>query len=253
MSEKPKSVFLSAIEYVPLLTGVIITLGCFRLVAFYSVFNLSIFNYTELSDFISQGITDLFSILLYSFIGITFPTIKNPFKDELESGNLDYEVLFKNSMKFLNILEYLSCLLLLILLIYCGVQYLNSRTFDKYDQFFLLSGIGFTIGIYLSIQLGGLYLKHYKYELNKAVFIFIPIISIYFMGSLWGSNVSALAVKYRQENINESITIDKVVHNSNKDYYYIGQTKTYVFFHNEKNNTNDIFQKSQVSKMTLSH
>ncbi len=73
------------------------------------------------------------------------------------------------------------------------------------------------------------------------------------MGSLWASNVSALSVKYQQENINESITIDKVIHISTKDYYYIGQTKAYVFFHNEKNNTNDIFQKSQVSKMTLSH
>ncbi|WP_394772509.1 hypothetical protein [Mucilaginibacter sp.] len=136
---------------------------------------------------------------------------------------------------------------------FIGIQWLTFKRIDSYDKFFFLSSLSYTIGIYLSIQLGRLYLKHYKYTLNKAVFVFIPLMSIYFMGSLWASNVSALSVKYQQENINESITIDKVIHISTKDYYYIGQTKAYVFFHNEKNNTNDIFQKSQVSKMTLSH
>jgi hypothetical protein len=253
MGEKTKSLFLIAIDYVPFITGIIISLGCLRLIAFYTIFNLSIFNYTDLSDFVSQGITDFLFILFYTFLGISFPTIKNPFKDEMENGLINSDILLENSGKLLRLMEYIPYLVLAWFLLYGTIDYIKTQKFEIYDRLYLLGGIGYGIGLYFSIQLGRLYLKHNQHKINKTILVFIPMMSFYFIGSLWNSYTSALSVKYQQENIGNAITINKEIHISSKSYYFIGQTKTYVFFHNEQNNTNDIFPKALISKITLSH
>ena len=55
----------------------------------------------------------------------------------------------------------------------------------------------------------------------------------------------------RKQPIGNSIIFKNRLVKSTKHYYYIGQTKNYVFFHNDTSNVTDIFPARFVSKLTL--
>lgn len=255
MIQETKSPFLKALEYIPLITGITIVLGCLRLVAYYSIFSINIFDYTELSDFISQGLLDLLKIIASIVLGLSIPTFKkvNPFKYEMPDGVPNEDIKKNNADKFLTLLEYLILGIGVILLTSTLVLFIKTRVFDSYEQRSFAGDIGYLILTFFGVQFGRMFLRYTNTPTNKVILVFIPVVSFYFAGSLWSSYESGLATKYKQKNVGEIIVLDNETLSSTKDYYYVGQTKSYVFFHNEIKNTNDIFQRSQVKKMTLSH
>lgn len=254
MSQEQKPPFLKAIEYIPVITSIIIVLGCLRLVAFYGLFGVSIFDYTEFSDFLSQGISDLFKIIFYSVLGLCIPVFekRNPFKSEIKNGIIDEETRRQNANKFFTLLEYLILSVGIAIFIENVVRYLKTKQFGTYEQLYLIGGLIYPFVAFICVHLCRIYLK-YSYNVNKSVIVFLALMSIDFTGSFWSSFNLGLSVKYEQKNVGDSVIMEKDTLISTKDYYYIGQTKNYIFFHNEQKNNNDIFPKSKVAKMTFFH
>jgi len=109
----------------------------------------------------------------------------------LENGVVNDDVILVNCKKFLLLLRYIVYAIAAGIFIYDFFQYIQTKTFERYQSSVVAGQFMLVFGLFVSIELGAAYLNINKFKINKVIFAFIPLSLMYFMGVIW-SNTNLL-------------------------------------------------------------
>ena len=245
--EESKNIFIKSIEYIPIISGIVIVVGIIRLYFYYLPFGFDVFQYTDIFDFIGSGLIALFPLgfgMLFGFSMPYSPQLSEKMQPKFADNN---RVSIKSFKKIMSIVFLLF--ILIPALIWLIKVLLSDNGFTEQRKL-ILTAIGFALVALIVCQgLTDTYVE--KMPFNKTVFItlfFSPILIIYFS---FFSYVDALDVLFNNKTIHNSIVLSDKLISSDSTYFYIGQTKDQVFFHDSKTHLNEIYKQSDISKITL--
>ncbi len=109
----------------------------------------------------------------------------------MENGVVNDDVILVNCKKFLLLLRYIVYAIAAGIFIYDFFQYIQTKTFERYQSSVVAGQFMLVFGLFVSIELGAAYLNINKFKINKVIFAFIPLSLMYFMGVIW-SNTNLL-------------------------------------------------------------
>lgn len=243
----------------PYVSSILIFLGVWRLMCFYSAFNIDILSYLELSEII----TSFLDIVIVLIIQIAFFAIPGFLFESKKDAELSVtrRVLALNELVFINRLKFYFVLLLPVLLMIVVlpiVSYvmslLTKATISGSFWQYVLYIAFFLVLLVIVLEIEAKHVRHNSsfYAKVYARTVFFVIFSV---GWVWlhaGRQVSS--IKESKSTYGTSIILDdEVVLLSDSTKYFIGKTHGYLFVHDEENETTDVIPMSKVKKMILKH
>ncbi|GAA4907033.1 hypothetical protein [Mucilaginibacter defluvii] len=250
MSDEKTDNIKKVIEYIPAFTAFIIAFSCVKFWSYYQVFDLNIFRYTDLNDFVVEALTDLFRMSFATLFGLS---IKAPYKFSSDTSihpKGSQEWLFEKGKSFIKLIEILCYIILGILTILTLYKYFYGK-WSMYSKRTMLSMCAASLAIISSQQIPLNYLKNNLKSFSRTTFIILWILPIYFILHILYAYNDALNVRYNHTTVNTFIVTssNKVISTSSN--YYIGETNSYLIFYDEKENKNDIYYKSDIKQLSL--
>lgn len=251
-------------SFLPIVTLMALMYGVIKQFIYYYYFNLDIFPYLEISELLPQTIFDL--LLSIAYFGITLSFITTTWRSFrgldvlssifLSAKEIEDAILLDNTKKsaihlFNTDVKILIVITLVSFGISCFELYLIVQTnpldtnfMPLKTTFYLFLSLSITTGFFIFLTL----IKKVKDEmvhLVASMMVFL-ILSGVLEGHLKYKRVCDLHV-----HDGYSITINDVPITSNREFYYIGKTKSTVFFYNTKNNLVTSYPTSSITKMEI--
>lgn len=233
--------FKKIMELFPIFSAWALIYTSLGLYSYYQSFNVDIFGYIDIGELVLLSFSK-FAITIIALILFFFICILHPFQDFFrESDPLDAG--HKSNFKIISYPFYIS-LLLIILFSLIGYNKRLSNLFELIKEFC----IGFVVilsPIYLSLIY--IFIRKKKKQILTVIIIFLFNYSCaisFIVGQIEYNSK-------RKDPLGNSILFNNKIIKSTNHYYYIGQTKNYLFFYNDALKLTDIYPIKFVSKMTL--
>lgn len=236
--------------YVPYLGTLIILLSATKLTIYYSLFGLNVSSYLEFSEILTLFLNDLLFFIALIFLQNLLMFLMQP-NEELESisKGLHNTLTEKNLLKRIFAYAINGINLLLVTSFWIiGIPFwlwLSELPFSTYLYF-------------LYIVLGVLALETIIYETRRQWFVkfnehpkmIYTNLAKLFVVLLGLTIISAYqdyeSVKTNKKYLGTTLKLADKDIISDSSYYYIGKTRNFVFFHDQKKRTNDIFPVSEM-------
>ena len=245
------------IAWLPLTSLLILTYGTVKILIYYSLFNVNIFDYIEISEILPLILKDF----IYAFLGISIGLLlgylnPNPFAQKQKNKNLTISETKKSF--FIRIWYYFKSMPILFFFLLSFLSLIFIFLIVKKIDF-----VVFWNAVFVSIMPIIIYIVPLEifYRLRNNRQVVLKMESVYFTYafilllsfSIHQAVTNYLLVRYRHTTLNSYITFNSNNIISNLDYYYIGRTKSSIFFYNQKIQKVDIYSSSNISKMFLTN
>jgi magnesium-transporting ATPase (P-type) len=241
--------------YLPLFSLMAYLFGAVRLQYFYSLFNFNALSYFEFGEILMQAFSDALTLIIFLFVLVGIIGVSlffkrtpqaNPNRPPLKLLKPFKVRLGEHIITFTIIIAVFSLLIIrhVFGLFYSGENY-EVYYSNLQDLIIELSGIVMLVSTQLLKKAGIDLVK------NRLVMSFIlGIISLMVYAVIFSTN-AIIKIRFYHTTTGTSITTDKSIITSTKVYYYIGRSKDYIFFYDEKKKAVDVFPSSEVKKATI--
>jgi len=245
-----KDIVSQITRYIPLFSVLSLMFGSISLFAFYHNYGINIISYLELNEIISQTMKDF---IVISFMGLIY-VVSGYFLSFTSFGE-NYKTICSNTSFIKAIISNRPFFIVVIVLI----SVITATVITSYRNAIRID----TAQIYTATALLPLILLLTFIELNRRshsivkVFPSLETISIVLFSvvvifmAVTLSFLRHSTLKINDNYLKNSIVIDKKIIKSTPTYYFIGKTKEYVFFFNEKDSVADVFPISTIQQLTL--
>jgi hypothetical protein len=233
--------FKSIVDLIPIFSAWSIIYTCTGLYSYYHGFHIDIFSYIDVGELIlislSKFVLTIIALFIFFFLSVLHP-FQNFFdgKDQLDAGHTSNIKLYSYPFYFA----------LVFAIALFGLDYNNQllEIFKKI-KWFCVAWVILNLPIYISLCY--IYIRKEKKQLLTVVLIFF---------FFYSCNISFLLGYIDKEAIKKNPLGNSIVFNgrivkSTRHYYFIGQTKNYVFFHNDICSCTDIYPSQSISKLSL--
>ncbi len=237
---KKIDLFIEIPKYIPFLTVVSFLFNSVNLSLYYTFFGIDIFKYIELTEILTQLLKDLviLTLFLLSYFLLIFFIIK----------------LFKPPIVFIyrTIKRIKNFFVIIVMLIYTipELNYIITRDLTKTLNYLLIS-IFSTFNIIIIYQL--IINRGFKNHITRLNLTAICIIIFTTFVSSFISIDKVISVRLNHRNKNDFILYQGKKIQSTDTYYFIGQTKSTIFFYDEIHKFTDCYYKVNVTKIELYH
>ncbi|WP_143273616.1 hypothetical protein [Aquimarina sp. MAR_2010_214] len=240
--------------YVPYLGTLLILLGATKLTIYYSLFGVNIASYLEFSEILTLFLNDLLYFIAIIFIVNLLMFLMQP-NNELEniSKGLHDTLTEKNLLK--RILAYAVNginLLILTLIWVIGIPFwfwLSKLPFTTYLYYFypILCLILLLTIIYETRRQWFIKFKeHPKMIYTNLAKLFIILLGL----TISSAYQDFKSVKTNKKYLGTTLKLSDRNVVSDSSYYYIGKTRNFIFFHDQKKKINDIFPMNEIKMLT---
>ena len=230
-------------------------MGATKLIVYYSLFGITISPYLEFTEILTLFLNDLLYFIGMISFQVIFMFLMQP-KKEFESISQGLnETLVENGL-LKRIYSYavngvnlivLACIWLL------GIPF--WIIFSKQPFLVYMWGLYILIGALAIITISHEVRRQWFIKFNvypKMVYsniarIFILLLVLTLI-SAFGEYYS---VKNKKKYLGTIIILKDKVINSDSTYYFIGETKNFIFLHNDKNLTNDVIPLTEVKMLSI--
>jgi hypothetical protein len=240
--------------YIPYLGTLLILLGATKLTIYYSLFGLNITSYLEFTEILTLFLNDLLFFIAIIFIQNLWMFLMQP-NNELENISKGLHETLTERNLFKRIFAYaINGINLLIL---------TSIWILGIPFWFWFSKLPFTTYLYfLYAILGALLLLTIIYEARRQWFIkfnehpkmiYTNLAKLFIV--LLGLTITSAyqdfeSVKTNKRYLGTTLKLSDRNVVSDSNYYYIGKTRNFIFFHDQNKKTNDIFPMSEIKMLT---
>lgn len=200
------------LKFIPFVLPLVILIGVARLVFYYQHFNLDILPFLDFSEILTSFLNDLIIIVFFiCHLVVAYSIFK-----EMKSNPLRHYLI-------------LLSLFGLFYIIYGIVTYKSVR--------FSVISFGGVISILAVVAI-------YFRQFNNTTYIFKQVAVSFFIGVIVAVLISyddSYAVKYNKIYSKVKVQLDSTSLQCDSTHYYIGNTKNYLFFYNEKSRTATVY------------
>ena len=232
----------------------VILIGSFKVYVYYSLFDIDVFQYIELTELFTLTYKDLvLFILMTAFLNLIIFIIQPKNEIEYISDSINNTLDESNIIKRLIVYgrdagNYIIFLIVMVLYLPVFIFY-SDRPFEEYIKHFLI-GTSIYLTIFFVFEIRRKYYIIYK-EYPKIIYTKIAlVIMIISISSILGSYSEFQSVKFSKKNYGTQVMLFDNIIVSDSNYYYIGKSKNYIFFHNDCDSTNQIFPMSEVKMIS---
>jgi hypothetical protein len=276
METEKKDFLAKAASLLPFITLFALLYGVTKQFIYYYQFNLNIFSYLEISELLPQTLLDLILSLIFLLftLRVTFASrehINTDVIENIEGGyaykihpldpeNLNFTIqdlirsFSQKGIKVLkpskNFLIRLSLFLISGYFIYTSVDAMANSDEAINNPFFFQKIVFYFLTIYILISTVSYLMVKWDVR-DSNLQIIIPLIIVLLFTGLLEGYFKYRYVSYFKSHNNYSITINKKPIISNARFYYIGKTKSNVFFYNDTTRFVTVFPFSSIEKMEM--
>jgi hypothetical protein len=233
----------SIISFIALL---LLVFSALKLFGYYIFFNLNIFSYIDISELLPQSLFSIFHLIFFSFISLVITDqTRHIWLENLKGGGQIGRMLFLSNFKKIHWWIVITILIMLpIYLYYLVITDVSSK----------LTSVALHLTIIINVTLFSqlwLYLRKIKL---KILYSILPISLAFLISGFLEGNIeynkllnSTLKTSYI---IFESKGKETEVR-STSSYYFVGRTKSYIFFFDNNTKLTTVYPTSLVSKMVI--
>lgn len=241
-------------SFLPLLTVMVLIFGVINLIIYYGFFGVNILSYLEISEILPLILKDFLFTIAGLVIG-TFAGYLSPDKKQIEQRNNSIAKA-KETTGSLKRLYYYAKAYPIIFVFIIGL-FINAITyfFIKHNKESLISLsilqcvfiAAFIIPELIEVKL----YRNRSIQINQTVKNLILVLIVLVGWGIYKGVEKYFAVKYRHKFTGTTIIINGVKIISNDKYYFIGRTKSTIFFYNSVNNYTDIMPTTNLTKVSI--
>ena len=241
---------------IPYSGTVLIIFGAIKLITFFSFFGVNITPYLDFTEILTLFLNNIIAFgsvfLILNFILFLISPKSIDEESAINIENSTSEKKIYKRLKYYNGTGPIDMLTITIGLILIGIILLFINKSKIWDIITIGGAlwIGFLIKV-LVLEVRRQYIiKYEKYP--KAIYLQMFLIFVVLLAmTLRTAYKEYDNIKNKKINTGTEITLSNVKITSTKQYYYILNTRNYVFFYDEKNKSCDIFPMAEVKKITL--
>ena len=241
--------------YIPYLGTLLVLLSATKLTIYYSLFGLDITSYLEFTEILTLCLSDLLYFIAIIAIQNVWIFLMQP-NDELISisnglhNTLTEKKLYKRIWAYtINGIN----LFLLIMVWIIGIPFWLLFTKLPFTTYLYFPCIILCVLLFLTIvfetrrQWFIKFNEHPKMIYTNLAKLFIVLLVL----TISSAYQDFESVKTSKKYFGTTIKLSERDVISDSNYYYIGKTKNFVFFHNQKNMINDIFPVKEIKMLTV--
>ncbi len=236
--------------YFPFIGTLFVIFGAIKLIIYYSLFGVKITSYFEFSEILTLFLEDM---LFYSFILIFYLTT-----DLLLRTTDDKLLIIENFTKALDEKSFRKRFILYINA-EIKIQYFLKVSLMFIVLYFLskfkLSELKTILIFWWSLFVLRIILIEFRIKYNNYVQVShtnIITIAFIFLGfSVFTAYSEFNSIMYDKKYLGTQVELTDTSLSTNHLYFYIGQTKNYIFFYDKKEKSCDVIPMSEVKKLTI--
>lgn len=249
--ENENSIIGKINSLLPILTVLVIVYGVLKLTIYYTFFHINILSYLDFTELIPSIVRDL----IYSIIVVALLILaarisggkKFIYNEETTEGTSKFErfKIYLSSYGFMNYIIFLTFISPIICIIFFKMTF--SEWYYTYSYW-----VALCIIIIANRELISLIVKYNSKLAQDKAFQFVVLCSLgsILLGINRGLDNHHNLITGIEKNTSYIEIGDKVI-KSSKEYYYIGKTKSAVFFYDAINKRTDIYPSSIITKMSV--
>ncbi|MCJ8166038.1 hypothetical protein MKJ04_14420 [Pontibacter sp. E15-1] len=229
-------------DLLPIISAWSVMFSCISIYSYYFKFNINIFQYLDFTELILLSLPE-FVVTIAVLMFFVFVSQFHPFQSFSDDTSDPLDMGPESNLKIFAYPLYAAIIITPFLFLIDTTVGLNNffKVVLRYAIVMIVVG--------LPIYLSGLYIYNRKEKKQTLTVLLIFLI-------FWSICISIILGITKYERIKASPTGSSIVYNntyirSTKEYYYIGHTKNYVFYHNDSSRVTDVFPASLVTKMSL--
>ncbi|WP_183556456.1 hypothetical protein [Mucilaginibacter sp. SP1R1] len=258
ISEEDKKDFgKKFVTYLPILTICALGIGIINLLVYYYPFNLDILIYTDINEILLETFTNLaLCVLIFLFIQAFAELmifIRNR-KLRITDKN-DARLTLKISYKTANLIIIIFAIIITIALVVLLVSIRKPKYSLIYQELKLVSiGVYFItlLAVSLRVYFSLIYEINYFKPLNLNYTTVLNVVYIMLFYTTFFSLKKSISTKlFSTYGTYIEIGAKRII--SNKNYYYIGRTKNFIFFYDAKEDFTDVYQSKDVSLLSVNN
>lgn len=235
---------------IPYIGSIFIFFGFIKLLYFYYLFGINISEYLELTEIITLFFKDIlfFSALILIITLVSFISFNKNFSNEKNSFDYNENNTIKRLKNYFKGNPIIPLTLLLM-----GFRHLNlAKGVDSWPfERIILVMWGVNLLLIIVHELNRkYYLLHGKFP-NQIYPIMGMIFSVFTVFVLRSAYDEFETIKEKKSTFGSTVQLSDNTIISDSTYYFIGKTKDYIFFHNQRKRQTDIFPVSEVKKIQL--
>jgi uncharacterized membrane-anchored protein len=244
------------LKYSQLVAPTLIILGVARDVLYYREFNVNILGFLEFTEII----TSFLEVILAAIIALCLGILLRLFRDDDLTAKFEsqywsdtYKTKKFSSRLWIFIRTHTLLMLALIIVIeimFFVMQLVRANTIAENYLLAPALVIGFLILIFTHYEVQ---VQHRRKKTSKAFrqitdFVSLLIFMLILVMMQATFEVRSVKINKKYEGVS-IIRTDSSKYVSDASFYYIGKTKEYIFFHNEKTNTTEVIPASDVKNL----
>ncbi|QEC78760.1 hypothetical protein [Mucilaginibacter ginsenosidivorax] len=258
-TEPEKDIVSSFLFYIPLFLVMSYLIGIIKMIVYYQYFNLDILSLIDISEAVNIALGNLLrSIFVVVILIISINLLKYPIKVYAEILAAMTFILNRYKKPNYNIIVGSSIVSLFLVSIFMFFEeWRNHKVFNRLDSLEMLEQLSICVSLFVAIFFNFLTINSYfsilKYK-NLSTFVLAIII---LSETALFSAIKNIQQSIESHNTGTSITIlnpiskAEVLIKSDSCYFYIGKTKNYIIFYNDKTQITEIYPQSEVKKASL--
>jgi len=245
------------ITYLPVLTLISLGIGIVKELVYYYFFHLDILNYIDVNEILLATVTNLIKCVLIILSTQIFIEIFIYLRIRILKIN-DYN---KSNTEITFTLKLANIITTIILVIYALIFILFYNKFTSERIFSVSQEWHFFLATYLATGLLLIFSVIYFpliYQTNYSK----PINSRYIKIVIAGITILSWTINFSLKEVTETkflatfgtyieIGGKKII--SDQNYYYIGRTKSFVFFYDTKEDYTDVYQSKDITLLALNN
>lgn len=245
---------------ISILALVLLMFSAAKQFGYYQYFNLNIFSYLEITELLPQSLFSFFQLIWYWLLSVLISTYFNRKLYAAEKRNstiIQLPQIKSPKAIFLRVKAikaiFVSMGIYIVIIVAILIYKYDDIINDKSGTYFAyrLDKICFQIGMIATLSLITVFIFGLYNFKNWLVTMLTPISLALILSGYFSGNFEFNEVKYKHTHLKYIIKIDNKVIPTNKSYYYIGKTRSSVFFYNEKTDLVTIYPSDKVTSMTL--
>lgn len=222
------------LKLVPLFTFLLIVASSIKLAIYYSVFNINIVDYLNVSEYIPLFIDDMHSLLYAGSMmllgailvkGVGLKSHKTKYYEENKSLRVSYII-------FITVLAISTPLIL---------YFMHD---NWYERLYPLNGIFISIMIVILVVFA-------TYKRIAPIYRISWLIGILSIPIVISAYTDAYRVLDKKETLNYEVSIKNRMFSSENNYQFIGKSSKYIFLYNNLENASVIYPIEEVRKIKI--
>lgn len=237
----------------PLITFIVLMLGIVKQFTYYYFFNFNVFPFTEIIELLPQTIFDLIFFFLYLLLAILFelPIVRLLNRTNNSAKKMEPD---KTSKSWLKISPENLWLIFCFVVIYSQIYMLIGKNSVilvlPWLEPILNFSIFFSTLLFINTIIQTIY-TYFDLEFDRRLPFIVAISVLMPLNGLFNGYANYKRVVSFHTHTGYSITVDKKQIVSNKQVYYIGKTKSDVFFFDEKTKLVTVYPTSSITEMQI--